>query len=175
MKADLALDMSSSISIEEEDALYKKVILRIVPLFFIGFILSYLDRVNISFAKLQMAADFGLTNASFAVGASVFFWGYMLFEIPSNLVLQKVGARAWIARIMITWGIVSMLMIFSRSEPVFYSLRFLLGVCELICSRCDVLHEYVAAFEASKRDVFTVPDGVADRSCAWCTDLRGDS
>jgi len=130
MKADLALDMSSSISIEEEDALYKKVILRIVPLFFIGFILSYLDRVNISFAKLQMAADFGLTNASFAVGASVFFWGYMLFEIPSNLVLQKVGARAWIARIMITWGIVSMLMIFSRSEPVFYSLRFLLGVCE---------------------------------------------
>src|SRR5471032_1002981 len=130
MKADLALDMNSSISIEAEDALYKKVISRIVPLFFIGFILSYLDRVNIGFAKLQMAADFGLTNTSFAVGASVFFWGYMLFEIPSNLVLQRVGARAWIARIMVTWGIVSMLMIFSKNEAVFYSLRFLLGVCE---------------------------------------------
>src|ERR1700744_6574449 len=106
MKADMAIDINSSIGVHEEAALYKRVILRIVPLFFIGFILSYLDRVNISFAKLQMSADFGLTNTSFAVGASVFFWGYMLFEIPSNLVLQKVGARAWIARIMITWGIV---------------------------------------------------------------------
>jgi MFS family permease len=130
MKADMAIDINSSIGVHEEDALYKRVILRIVPLFFIGFILSYLDRVNISFAKLQMSADFGLTNTSFAVGASVFFWGYMLFEIPSNLVLQKVGARAWIARIMITWGIVSGLMIFSKNETVFYSLRFLLGVCE---------------------------------------------
>ena len=130
MKAELALEMHSSITIKDEDALYKKVILRIVPLFFIGFILSYLDRVNISFAKLQMAADFGLSNASFAVGASIFFWGYMLFEIPSNLVLQKVGARAWISRILVTWGIVSMLMIFSKSQPAFYSLRFLLGVCE---------------------------------------------
>ena len=130
MKADIALGLDASTNAQEEDALYRKVILRIVPLFFIGFILSYLDRVNISFAKLQMAADFGLTNTSFAVGASVFFWGYMLFEIPSNLVLQRVGARAWIARIMVTWGIVSMLMIFSKNEAVFYSLRFLLGVCE---------------------------------------------
>src|SRR5476649_2558570 len=115
---------------DEEDALYRKVIFRIVPLFFLGFVVSYLDRVNISYAKLQMATDFGLTNATFALGASVFFWGYMLFEIPSNLVLQRFGARMWIARIMITWGIVSMCMVFSSNSTIFYSLRFLLGVCE---------------------------------------------
>lgn len=114
----------------EEDRLYRKVIWRIFPLFFLGFVFSYLDRVNISFAKLPMAAEFGLSDASFAVGASVFFWGYMLLEIPSNLILQRVGARAWIARIMITWGIVSMLMVFSRNQTVFYVLRFLLGACE---------------------------------------------
>jgi len=114
----------------EEDALYRKVIWRIFPLFFLGFVFSYLDRVNISFAKLDMAAEFGLSDASFAVGASVFFWGYMLFEIPSNLVMQRVGARAWIARIMITWGVVSMLMVFSRNQTIFYLLRFLLGACE---------------------------------------------
>ncbi|MCU9956972.1 MFS transporter [Burkholderia sp. BKH01] len=130
MKADVTLVLGASTEALHEDALYRKVILRIVPLFFLGFIMSYLDRVNIGFAKLQMAADFGLTNASFALGASVFFWGYMLFEIPSNLILRRVGARAWIARIMITWGIVSTLMIFSRNEAAFYSLRFLLGVCE---------------------------------------------
>lgn len=130
MKADVTLALGASTEALHEDALYRKVILRIVPLFFLGFIMSYLDRVNIGFAKLQMAADFGLTNASFALGASVFFWGYMLFEIPSNLILRRVGARAWIARIMITWGIVSTLMIFSKNEAAFYSLRFLLGVCE---------------------------------------------
>ncbi|WP_226800306.1 MFS transporter [Burkholderia sp. Z1] len=130
MKADVTLALGASTETLHEDALYRKVVLRIVPLFFLGFIMSYLDRVNIGFAKLQMAADFGLTNASFALGASVFFWGYMLFEIPSNLILRRVGARAWIARIMITWGIVSTLMIFSRNEAAFYSLRFLLGVCE---------------------------------------------
>ncbi|MDR3412676.1 MAG: MFS transporter [Formivibrio sp.] len=122
--------MSLDVGQEEEDALYRKVIFRIVPLFFLGFIISYLDRVNISYAKLQMATDFGLTDATFALGASVFFWGYMLFEIPSNLVLQRFGARMWIARIMITWGIVSMCMVFSSNSTVFYSLRFLLGVCE---------------------------------------------
>ncbi|WP_027781442.1 MULTISPECIES: MFS transporter [Burkholderia] len=130
MKADVALALDAGIEMEQEDALYRKVIHRIVPLFFIGFIMSYLDRVNIGFAKLQMTADFGLTNTSFALGASVFFWGYMLFEIPSNLVLRRVGARAWIARIMITWGIVSILMVFSKNPTAFYSLRFLLGVCE---------------------------------------------
>ena len=98
--------------------------------FFLGFVCSYLDRVNISLAKLPMQRDFGLTDHAFTLGASIFFWGYMVFEVPSNLLLQRVGARAWIARIMITWGLVSMLMVFSRSLPVFYGLRLLLGLCE---------------------------------------------
>jgi MFS family permease len=114
----------------EENLLYRKIIFRIVPLFFLGFVLSYLDRVNIGFAKLQMQVDFGLSDRTFAIGASLFFWGYMLLEIPSNLILQRVGARAWIGRIMITWGLVSMLMIFSRNQTAFYALRILLGICE---------------------------------------------
>ena len=102
-----------------EDKLYRKVIYRIVPLFFIGYVILYLDRVNIGFAKLQMASEFGLSDASFGIGASIFFWGYMLFEIPSNLVMHRVGARVWIGRIMVTWGIVSMLMVFSPTRPYF--------------------------------------------------------
>lgn len=130
MHGGLAVEDPPELSVAQEDALYQKVILRTVPLFFLGFVLSYLDRVNISLAKLQMQADFGLSEHAFAIGASIFFWGYMLFEIPSNLLLQRVGARVWIARIMVTWGIVSMLMIFSRNQTAFYSLRLLLGICE---------------------------------------------
>ena len=114
----------------DSDALYRKVTLRLVPLFFAGFVLSYLDRVNISLAKLPMSQDFGLSEHAFAVGASIFFWGYMLLEVPSNLLLQRFGARAWISRIMVTWGLVSAAMMFSRSLPVFYGLRLLLGICE---------------------------------------------
>ena len=113
-----------------EDALYHRVIWRIVPLFFLGFVLSYLERVNIGIAKLQMATDFGFSNETYALGASIFFWAYMIFEIPSNMILRRVGARLWISRIMITWGLVSMAMVFSRSVTAFYCLRFLLGVCE---------------------------------------------
>jgi MFS family permease len=119
-----------ALTAHEEDVLYRRIIFRIVPLFFLGFVLSYLDRVNIGFAKLQMQVDFGLSDRTFAIGASLFFWGYMLLEIPSNLILQRVGARAWIGRIMITWGLVSMLMIFSRNQTAFYALRILLGICE---------------------------------------------
>src|SRR5580704_6030103 len=130
MNGETATYVPANADVQEEDRLYRKVILRTVPLFFLGFVLSYLDRVNISLAKLQMSADFGLSDTAFAVGASIFFWGYMLFEIPSNLILQRVGARAWLARIMVTWGIVSMLMIFSKNQVAFYSLRLLLGICE---------------------------------------------
>src|ERR1700710_1716063 len=125
MHAEAAVESPLVLTAAEEDALYKKIVFRTVPLFFLGFVLSYLDRVNISLAKLQMQADFGLSEHAFAIGASIFFWGYMLFEVPSNLLLQRVGARAWIARIMITWGIVSMMMIFSRNQSAFYSLRLL--------------------------------------------------
>lgn len=130
MSQDMCAQQAGPIAPAAEDALYRKVIWRIVPLFFLGFMLSYLDRVNIGIAKLQMAADFGFSDKTYALGASIFFWAYMIFEIPSNMILRKVGARLWISRIMITWGLVSMAMVFSRNATAFYCLRFLLGVCE---------------------------------------------
>lgn len=121
------------------DRVCSKVSRRVLPLFFLAFIVAYLDRINISFAKLQMAADTGLTDATYAIGASIFFWSYMIFEVPSNLILKRVGARLWISRIMITWGMVSVAMMFitplatffhTSQTNVFYGLRLLLGVCE---------------------------------------------
>lgn len=113
-----------------DDKLFRKIYTRILPLVMVGFFLSYLDRVNVGFAKLEMSSDLGFSEAVFGLGAGVFFIGYFIFEVPSNLILAKVGARKWIARIMITWGIISGLMSFVDSEVMFYVLRFLLGVAE---------------------------------------------
>jgi MFS family permease len=114
----------------EEDVLYRKVFWRLVPILFGCYIVAYLDRVNVGFAKLQMLADLHLSEAVYGTGAGIFFLGYFLFEVPSNLILNRVGARRWIARIMITWGIVSAATMFATSATTFYALRFLLGACE---------------------------------------------
>jgi ACS family tartrate transporter-like MFS transporter len=111
-------------------ALMKKLMWKIIPFLMLLYFVAFLDRVNISFASLQMNADLGLSSIAYGFGASMFFIGYFLFEVPSNLVLAKVGARVWIARIMITWGIVSFCMAFVTGEKSFYALRFLLGVSE---------------------------------------------
>ena len=103
---------------------------RLLPFTFLLYIVAYLDRINVGFAALQMNRDLGLGDAEFGLGAGVFFIGYFLFEIPSNLILERVGARAWIARIMISWGAVAMAMATVRGVPSFYLLRFLLGVAE---------------------------------------------
>ncbi|MBW0236314.1 MFS transporter [Pseudomonas sp. D1HM] len=113
-----------------DDALYRKVNWRIIPLFIVCFLFAYLDRVNISFAKLQMQSDLGFSETVYGLGASLFFVGYFLFEVPSNILLHKIGARVWIARIMVTWGITSACMMFVQSEFWFYTLRFLIGVME---------------------------------------------
>ena len=113
-----------------DDALYRKVNWRIIPLFIACFLFAYLDRINISFAKLQMQSDLGFSDTVYGLGASLFFVGYFLFEVPSNVLLHKIGARIWIARIMITWGITSVCMMFVNSEFWFYTLRFLIGVME---------------------------------------------
>ncbi|CAM3788758.1 Major facilitator superfamily (MFS) profile domain-containing protein [Bordetella sputigena] len=113
-----------------DKALIAKAARRLIPLIMILYVVAYLDRVNISFAALQMNADLGLSNAVYGFGASMFFISYFLFEVPSNLILDKVGPRRWIARIMITWGIVSACMAFVQGEKSFYVLRFLLGVAE---------------------------------------------
>ena len=122
-----------------EDALYRKVMRRILPLLLLCYVVAYLDRVNVGFAKLQMLDELSLSDGVYALGASIFFWGYFLFEMPSNLLLHRYGARFWIARIMITWGIVSSSMAFIvplaqffhvQTTTMFYTLRFLLGLCE---------------------------------------------
>lgn len=122
--------MSGPLLSRSEVRLYKRVFWRIVPFLFLCYIVAFLDRVNVGFAKLQMAGDLGFSDAVYGFGAGIFFIGYFLFEVPSNLVLEKVGARFWIARIMVTWGIISACMMFVETEFWFYTLRFLLGVAE---------------------------------------------
>jgi ACS family tartrate transporter-like MFS transporter len=103
---------------------------RLIPFIFICYVIAYLDRVNIGFAATELQRDLGLSDAAFGLGAGLFFLGYCLFEVPSNLVLERVGARLWIARIMIGWGIVSMAMMFVSGVRSFYLLRVLLGIAE---------------------------------------------
>jgi sugar phosphate permease len=113
-----------------ETKTYHKVDVRLVPFLFLCYILAYLDRVNVGFAKLQMLKDLSLSDAAFATGAGIFFIGYFFFEVPSNVLLKKFGARLWIARIMISWGVISACMIFVKGAWSFYVLRFLLGLAE---------------------------------------------
>ncbi|MDG4475471.1 MFS transporter [Thiovibrio frasassiensis] len=128
-----------------EKATFDKVAWRLIPLLFCCYIVAFLDRVNIGFAKLQMAPELGFSDAVYGFGAGIFFIGYFLFEVPSNIILQRVGARLWIARIMITWGIISASFVFvdaihwgglaekfncTDPEFTFYFLRFLLGASE---------------------------------------------
>lgn len=128
-----------------ETATYRTIAWRILPLLFAGYFLAILDRVNVGFAKLQMAGELGLSDAAYGFGAGVFFIGYFLFEVPSNLILARIGARKWIARIMVSWGLVSAAFMFlghlrwgplatafglSDAEFGFHFLRFLLGIAE---------------------------------------------
>lgn len=113
-----------------EAAIYRKVDRRLIPFLFLCYILAYLDRVNVGFAKLQMAHDLALSDAAYAAGAGIFFVGYFFFEVPSNVLLKRFGARLWIARIMVTWGVVSSLMMFMTGEQSFYTMRFILGLAE---------------------------------------------
>ena len=113
-----------------ETSAVSKVSRRLIPYLFFCYILNYLDRFNISFAALEMKQSLGFSDAVYGLGAGMFFVGYVFFEIPSNLILQKVGARIWIARIMVTWGIVSCCMLLVTSSTQFYILRFLLGAAE---------------------------------------------
>src|SRR5262249_8661911 len=113
-----------------EDALYRRVSRRLIPLLVLSYVVAYLDRVNVGFAKLSMLADLGFSETVYGLGAGVFFVGYFLFEVPSNVVLPRPGARRWIARIMISWGLLSAAMMLVTTRRAFYALRFLLGAAE---------------------------------------------
>jgi D-galactonate transporter len=119
-----------STTIDEASKAYSKVAWRLLPFLFLCYVFAYLDRVNVGFAKLQMMSDLGLSEAVYGMGAGVFFAGYLMFEVPSNIVMLKVGARKWITRIMVTWGVISAAMMFVKTPASFYALRFLLGVAE---------------------------------------------
>ena len=129
--------MSSAVSITPNttsnrtgDALYRKIAWRIMPIVVIAYIVAYIDRVNVSFAKLQMLGDLKFSESVYGVGAGIFFLGYFAFEVPSNIMLHKVGARLWICRVIVTWGIVSGLTALVHTPMQFYTARLLLGVAE---------------------------------------------
>ncbi|MDC5112080.1 MFS transporter [Acinetobacter baumannii] len=121
---------SSEVDTTVRKSAYRKIAFRLMPFLMLCYFCAYLDRVNVGFAKLQMMSDLQFSEAVYGLGAGIFFIGYFLCEVPSNIVLHKVGARRWIARIMITWGILSACFAFVQTEWQFYTLRFLLGVAE---------------------------------------------
>ena len=108
----------------------RKVYLRLLPFAVLSYVLAYIDRINVSFAGLTMRGDLGMSAATFGLAVGMFYWGYFIFEVPSNLVLEKVGARIWIARIMITWGILAGLTAAVSGSTSFAIVRFLLGIAE---------------------------------------------
>ena len=137
--------MATTFSAEFEKTTYAKVAWRLIPFLFLCYIVAFLDRVNVGFAKLQMAPDLKFSDTVYGFGAGIFFIGYFIFEVPSNVLLERIGARVWIARIMITWGLISSAFVFTPNihwgsiatmfnctdpEFSFYFLRFLLGVAE---------------------------------------------
>jgi ACS family tartrate transporter-like MFS transporter len=124
------MDATISMDAAIEQRTMRKVYLRLLPFVFACYFLCYLDRINVGFAALTMNKDLGLDPAIFGMAAGAFFWGYFLFEVPSNLILEKVGARIWIARIMVTWGILSGATAFCTGPWSFMSVRFLLGLAE---------------------------------------------
>src|SRR3954462_6362174 len=125
-KGDMILNQFQSI----EKSTVKKTMKRILPFILILYVVAFLDRVNLGYAALEMNADLALTAEAFGLLSGLFFISYFLFEVPSNLILHKVGARLWIARIMITWGLVSASFIFITNPSSFYILRFVLGIAE---------------------------------------------
>jgi D-galactonate transporter len=112
------------------DSIYARVTWRFMPLLFICYVIAYLDRVNVGFAKLQMLNDLHFSEAMYGFGAGIFFIGYFFFEVPSNLLLHRLGARRWIARIMLTWAVISAATAWVTSPAMFYALRFVLGIAE---------------------------------------------
>jgi MFS transporter, ACS family, tartrate transporter len=126
----MAIAQASTALGDKEQAVLKRVSRRYLWFLMLCLMINFVDRTNIGFAALTMNKDIGLSSSVFGFGAGIFFWGYFLFEVPSNLALDKFGARLWIARVMISWGIVSGAMAFVQGPVSFYSLRFLLGVAE---------------------------------------------
>jgi MFS transporter, ACS family, tartrate transporter len=121
---------TANLSAVDGPRLYSRITWRLIPYLFLLYIVAYVDRVNVGFAAMDMKRQLGFSDTVYGTGAGIFFLGYALFDIPSNLVMRRVGTRLWIARIMITWGLIAACMMFVRSPWSFYTMRFLLGVGE---------------------------------------------
>ncbi len=121
---------TNELTIQHEASVYRKITWRIMPFLFLCYVLAYVDRVNIGFAKLRMQQDLGMSDSVYGLGAGIFFVGYFLFEVPANMMLQRIGARLWIGPIMMAWGVVSACTLFVKGSVSFYALRFLLGIVE---------------------------------------------
>jgi MFS family permease len=155
-------DLGATASAERDDtttenelkAIISKVAWRVMPLIMVCYLFAFFDRINISFAKFQLQADLGFSDTAYGLGASLFVIGYVLFEVPSNLLLYKFGARKWIARIMISWGIATSLMVFVSNEWQFYGLRFIIGAMEAGFAP-GVLYYLTLWFPASHRGRIT--------------------
>jgi len=130
METSAYMDQAAELADVTRNRLYRKLILRLAPFLFLAYGINQLNRFNISFAKLQFMKDLALSDFSFALGAGLFFIGYVIFEVPSSLYLQKVGARATFIRIMVLWGLLSALTAFVHTPTQFYLVRFLLGAAE---------------------------------------------
>ena len=115
---------------QAEARAYRTITWRVMPFLFVCYVLAYVDRVNVGFAKLQMQQDLGMSDSVYGLGAGIFFLGYFLFEVPANMILQRIGARLWIGPLMMAWGVVSACTLFVTDAGSFYVLRFVLGIIE---------------------------------------------
>ena len=164
---------------EAEERTYGKVTARIVPFLFICYLAAYLDRVNVGFAKLQMLNELKFSETIYGLGAGIFFLGYVLFEVPSNIILHKVGARIWLARVMLTWAVISAATAFVKTPMAFYIMRFLLGMAEagFIPGANGAVH-FAAGFlrraeTAIRQNGFYIFTGVAGQGNFKIVDGRG--
>src|SRR5271157_4364097 len=122
--------MTAPGSPSSEAATYSRITWRLMPYLFACYILAYVNRVNVGFAKIQMQQDLRMSDSVYGLGAGIFFIGYFFFEVPGNMILQRIGARFWIGPIMIVWGVVSACTMLVTSATGFYAVRFLLGIVE---------------------------------------------
>ena len=126
----MANPSEDSIAARTETAVYRKITWRLMPFLFLCYVLAYVDRVNVGFAKLKMQQDLSMSDSIYGIGAGMFFIGYFFFEVPANMIMQRLGARLWIGPIMMAWGVVSTCTLFVNGAASFYALRFLLGIVE---------------------------------------------
>ncbi|MFZ2079398.1 MAG: MFS transporter [Xanthobacteraceae bacterium] len=159
-----------------ERSTMRKVYWRLLPLTILVYFLCYLDRINVGFAALTMNKDLGLDAATYGMAAGAFFWGYFLFEVPSNIILEKLGARIWIARIMVTWGLLSGATAFCTGPWSFLTMRFLLGLAEAgFVPRHDLVFHLLVPGLASRPHRVGLHGGAATRCRRRRADVHGAS